>query len=129
MPCPEIAYMTKAMTRSRQPRPQPQATGAAATTARNGTTMNSASAICSKRARRNVPGTDAIGPVSAPLTAGAGAGRVAVVVGAVMQLLLSCRVCSPGPLSTYGSVTYATVGLARGLPGARSVDRRGLWKV
>jgi hypothetical protein len=48
-PCPVTAYITSAITTSCQPSQPPQATGTAARTARNGTTMKTASAICSAR--------------------------------------------------------------------------------
>src|SRR3954454_6999751 len=107
MPCPETAYMTRAITTSCQPRPQPHITGTAATTASSGTAMKAASITCSMRARRNVLGTDAIGPVRAPVVTGCAGGRI-VVVGAVMRLVSSS---ARPPAVTYGSVTYATVGL------------------
>src|SRR4051794_15040430 len=76
--------MTRAITTSCQPRPQPHITGTAAATASSGTPMNAASMTCSIRARRRVLGTDAIGPVRAPVVTGCAGGRI-VVVGAVMR--------------------------------------------
>src|SRR4051794_7331322 len=91
MPWPETAYITNAMTTSRQPRPQPHMTGTAAATARSGTTMNAARRTCSIRARLSVPGTDASGPWTAPVTADGAGGRTRFVVGADMQLISSLR--------------------------------------
>src|SRR5436309_6270319 len=101
--------MTKAMTTSCQPRPQPHMTGTAATTAASGTTMNAASITCSMRARRRVLGTEASGPTTAPVTGDAEGGRTRAVVGAVIRVVLLVV----GPRRTYGSVTYATVGSTR----------------
>src|SRR3954454_17095943 len=106
MPCPETAYMTSAITTSCQPRPQPHITGTAATTASRGTPMKAASMTCAMRARRKVLGTDAIGPVRAPVVTGCAGGRI-VVVGAVMRLVSSC---GRPPSVAYASVTYGTVG-------------------
>src|SRR3954454_15762013 len=87
MPWPLIAYMTKAMTTSRQPRPQPHATGTAATTARNGTAMKIASRICSMRACVMVPGTDASGFAAALLAARAALPALAEAAAAALPAL------------------------------------------
>src|SRR4051794_29203906 len=107
MPWPEIAYITKAMTTSCQPRPQPHMTGTAAATAISGTAMNRASSTCSTRARPIVLGSDASGLGSGVVIGALVIGGVGwVVVGAVMLLLVR-----RGLRASYATVTYATVTL------------------
>jgi hypothetical protein len=119
MPCPEIAYITTAMSTSLQPSQPPQATGTAATTARNGSTMNAASATCSTRDWRSPP---QLAVAVAPPVASAVAGPDRAALDWVLDWVLDCAAsasvvggvmwvssrCS-GEL-TYASVTYGTVG-------------------
>src|SRR4051795_8056905 len=135
MPWPLMAYMTNAMTTSCQPSPHPQATGTAATTAKNGTAMKIASSTCSIRAWVSVPGTYASGLAAAVLAARAALpARVEAVAAA---LPARARATSSAPLAgldegavwasvvmkaaprargrrTYATVTYVSVGWSKG---------------
>src|SRR6476646_3582022 len=103
MPWPEMAYITNARTRSRQPRPQPQAIGTAARRARNGTTMKKPRAICSPVPLRSKGGVPEV--VGAVLSVAAGGSVSLVGSGAnvVMARGLPSR-------TTYANVTYVRVG-------------------
>src|SRR4051812_18120617 len=96
MPCPLTAYIRTARATSRQPSPQPQATGTAATIARNGTAMKTARAAFSQPALGSVvrAGSGA-GRGAAAATSGATA--VAALGGGVMGILW------------FGVTGYATV--------------------
>src|SRR5258708_39027485 len=88
------------MTRSRQPRPQPQATGTAASTARNGTAMNSAMATRSLADWRM--------PLSVPELADSGAGSgcqgLSAVLAAVAEAVVGAVIgeSDPSPVRTSG---------------------------
>src|SRR4051794_41886678 len=119
MPCPLIAYITNAMTTSCQPSPHPQATGTAATTARNGTAMKIASSTCSIRAWASVPGTYASGLDAAVLAARAALpARVEAVAAA---LPARARATSSAPLAGVG---VGGGGGAGGMEGAPQGRRR-----
>src|SRR6476619_4781491 len=99
MPWPVSQYMTTVIRTSVQPSQPPQATGIAAATARNGTTISAPSTICSLR--------DWVSPPSVALTCSrsGSAVRTAVAVGGVMD-----ETSFTGHRgATYATVTYATV--------------------
>src|SRR4051794_19320447 len=95
MPWPATAYMTTARAMSRHPRPHPHASGTAATSARNGTAMNTPRTTFSQPALVSVARTG-----SRPRS------RAGAVVGAAVMAIL--RVGEAG----YATVTYGTVGLS-----------------
>src|SRR4051812_49090012 len=93
--------MTTAMATSRQPRPQPHASGTAASSARNGTAMNTPRATFSHPALVSASRTGS-GPAG---RAGAATAVAAALGGGVMGIL---RVGE----ASYATVTYGIVGLS-----------------
>src|SRR3954451_7020604 len=100
-----MTYMSRASTTSRQPSPHPQATGTAATSARNGTAMTTARTMFSQ------PGVVSAARTGSGVRAGAvavasGARAVAALGGGVMGILTIVE--ASYATVTYGSVSFQT---------------------
>src|SRR4051794_18533654 len=87
MPWPATTYMRRAMTTSRQPRPHPQVTGTAATSARNGTATNTARATFSHPALGSGSTTGSAARAGAGAAAGTSGTMVVALGGGVMAIL------------------------------------------
>ena len=84
--------MTTVMTTSLQPSQPPQATGTAASTARNGTTMNTASATCSLRDWWSPPSVAPVAGEVVAVVGGAVGGPWQVACGCLGDGIVSLRV-------------------------------------